>query len=135
MKTVLKKKVGFFRYLDLNFCYFLLWHNLWWHGWALTSLDWHLSLQMTWTAGINWHRIELYLCRMGLKFIVSCSQEQRLSLILIFVKFWWLRAKIQGGWSNFQGIVGNQTHFVFESLRNRRDSFCHACLVLSWTQS
>ena len=99
----------------LNFSYFLLLHNLWWHGWALTSLDWHLSLQMTEPGGINWHRIDLYLCRRGLKFIVSCNQEQRLSLMLIFVKFWWLRAKIQGGSVTPKGIVGNQTHFVFES--------------------
>ena len=70
------------------------------------------------TAGINWHRIDLYLCRRGLKFIVSCNQEQCLILMLIFVKFWWLRAKIQGGGGGGltpKGIVENQTHFVFGS--------------------
>ena len=70
-----------------------------WHGWALTSLDWHLSLQMTWNCPYqcNWHTIDLYLCRRGLKFIVSCNEERRLSLMLIFEKFWWLGAKLQGG--------------------------------------
>ena len=67
------------------------------------------------TAGINWHRIELYLCRRGLKFIVPCNQEQRQSLMLIFVKFWWLGAKSKGGGLTPKGIVGNQTHFVFEN--------------------
>ena len=56
-----------------------------WHGWALTSLDWHLSLQMTWNCPYqcNWHTIDLYLCRRGLKFIVSCNEERRLSLMLM----------------------------------------------------
>ena len=49
------------------------------------------------TERISWHRIDLYLHRRGLKFIVSCNQEQCLILMLIFVKFWWLRVKIQGG--------------------------------------
>ena len=111
MKIVLKKKVGFFRYLDLNFSYFLLYCIIFgdvgghWHPLIGTCLSKWLE-----TAFINWHRIDLYLCRRGLKFIVSCNQEQRLSLMLIFVKFWWLRTKIQGGVCNSQG-----THFVFES--------------------
>ena len=116
MKIVLKKKVGFFRYLDLNFSYFLLYCTIFgdvgghWHPLIGTCLSKWLE-----TAFINWHRIDLYLCRRGLKFIVSCNQEQRLSLMLIFVKFWWLRTKIQGGSVTPKGIVGNQTHFVFES--------------------
>ena len=116
MKIVLKKKVGFFRYLDLNFSYFLLYCIIFgdvgrhWHPLIGTCLSKWLE-----TAFINWHRIDLYLCRRGLKFIVSCNQEQRLSLMLIFVKFWWLRTKIQGGSVTPKGIVGNQTHFVFES--------------------
>ena len=89
-----------------------------WHGWALTSLDWHLSLQMTWNCPYqyNWHTIDLYLCRRELKFIVSCNEERRLSLMLIFEKFWWLGAKLQGGVGGVtpKGIVRNQTHFVFE---------------------
>ena len=67
------------------------------------------------TASVNWYRVDLYLCLRGLKFIVSCNQEQCPILMLIFVKFWWLRAKIQGGGLTPKGIVGNQTHFVFES--------------------
>ena len=151
MKTVLKKKVV---YLDLNFSYFLLLHNLWWHGWPLTSIIWHLSLQMTETAGIHWHRIELYLCRRGLKFIVPCNQEQRQSLMLIFVKFWWLREKIQGGGGGLGGGKGSNSQgnswksdslCLWELLGepfnltkfhpNRINSLCHACLVLSRTQS
>ena len=68
------------------------------------------------TERISWHRIDLYLHRRGLKFIVSCNQEQCLILMLIFVKFWWLRVKIQGGAGlTPKGMVGDQTHFVFES--------------------
>ena len=138
----------FFRYLDLNFSYFLLLHDLWWHGWALASLDWHLSLQMTWNCRYqyNWHTMDLYLCRRGLKFIVSCNEERRLSLMLIFVKFWWLRAKLQGGWSNPQGNSSKSDSLCIRELLggsfnltkfhpNRRGSLCHACLVPSWTQS
>ena len=146
MKIVLKKKVGFFRYLDLNFSYFLLYCIIFgdvgrhWHPLIGTCLSKWLE-----TAFINWHRIDLYLCRRGLKFIVSCNQEQRLSLMLIFVKFWWLRAKIQGGWCNSQGnswktdslclweLLGGSFNLT-KFHPNRRDSLCHACL-LSWIQS
>ena len=69
------------------------------------------------TESTSWHRIDLYLHRRGLKFIVSCNQEQCLILMLIFVNFLWLRVKIRGGGAGLtpKGMVGDQTHFVFES--------------------
>ena len=66
--------------------------------------------------------------------------------MLILVEFFGFGAKNQGGWSNFQGKSRKaDTLCLLESwdkffnlakfYPDRRDSMCHPCLVLWWTQS
>ena len=87
------------------------------------------------TASINWHRIDLYLFWRGLQFIVSCNQEQCPIVMIIFVKFWWLTAKIHRGWSNSQRNSWKSDSLCLWELLggsfnltkfhpNRRDSLC-----------